>query len=653
VNPALAAISVEQTDNQVHVSGDHFRLTVDGNHGGQIDDLQLFDGSKWNRLLGADDQTCPGIKISDTLFEFRLDRAKNTRIEKLESSPDRVRFETAATPCTVNGRESPWNVRLEYEIYAEGAVFITFHILLPEGSETILTRAEISFTTDNAVVQSPKYREQINRQEDFAKSFKNKGLPSARFAFGVNPKRSFTNEVQAIVEEKAAITGDGLFVGKNGNFTWFLADGSKTIRGPFEYSNRLALGLGSAAVGKPKTNAIAQRAYHWINWIDKKEVLGAAWYPSNEMIDKMAANHATMLILHEHWMSQPGNNGDPHANYRPRDEAGLERTIRHAHEKGLRVGLYCRGIERYAPATGFFEKYLQRNRDGLYVDWNGVYCIAHHENSHETNAPLNDSHFTENGTSLPAREYFLYVKKLREMVGPEGFLIGHQGFGASGILANLAMDAFLPGESKLDHDMLSNVDNATYKGMLGGGVCMPWTIDARSYTSPPGVAKMAVWGFYPHACLAFQRRGNVLYPADPNDAANASLLPYWRILSAVDAEKCEVYNSPAVNRIAANSSDPNISCLIYKQKADNEAQDNDAYLVITANLSDKPASATITLNSNVLEMHGSYVMSYVDAQTGAVGPTAAATGAFATQKLAPWQIVGVKLFRASPAKPKE
>jgi hypothetical protein len=639
---ATAAVSATRQGDRVLIAGDHFRLTIDGRRGGQIDEICLFDGSAWNRLLGADGQTCPAVKIGESSAEFRLDKAADTQIENLEVTPELVRVETTAAPASADGRRSPWTVKLQYEVYAEGAVFITMHFSLPQG-ETILRGAELSLAADRAVTKAAKYRQQI----DVSSIDSPTGLPTARLAFGVNPACGFTNEVQAIVEYKSPMAGKTKFAADKGQFTWTLADRGKTIRGPFEYRNRFSLGLGAAATGKPRTNLIAQRVYHWLNWANYKEVFGAAWYPTDELIDKMAANRATMLIMHEHWMAVQGNNGLPHANYRPRDEAGLIRTVRHAHEKGLRVGVYCRGIERYCLTTDFFQKYLKRDWDGLYLDWHGAHCIARHESQRQPDAKLGDIHFSADGTYLPAREYFLYTKKLRNVVGPRGFLIGHMGIGNSGILANLAVDAYLPGENPVDHGMFSaGVGAATYSGMLGGVACMPWTLDSPAYIRPQGIARMAAWGFYPHAGLAFQRpehANTVFFPADPNAPANAYVLPYWRVLAAVNAERCTVDNSPAVNLVAATSSHPSISCLVYKEAGEQPA--DDAFLVVAANLSDKPASATIRLKPEVLGLNGSYRVSRVDSRTGAFNPVGITSNVVTTSELAPWQIEGLKLTK--------
>lgn len=647
--PADAVMIASREGQQVTIQGDHFRLTIDAGRGGQISDIELYDGSLWNRLLGADDQTFPDLVFDGPQTRFPLDQAADARFEKFEATPEVVRVRTAASPRSAEGAMSPWTVRIEYEVFAEGAIFATTRLILPEGAESAAT-AQISLRPDRAVVEAAKYRQQTFTSEAMSGAFQGRGLPTARIAFGVSPERSFTNEVQVIVEDKKGVAGEASLHAGQGCFTWRLGAEPKDLRGPAEYSNRFALGLGAAAVGKPRTNVIGQRVYHWINWINKEEVHGAAWYPTDTLIDAMVDQGATMLILHEHWMDEEGNNGRPHANYQPRDEQAMTHMIGYAHRRGLRVGVYCRGIERYLLDTGFFPKYLKRDWDGLYVDWSGAYDIAHHENTNPPDSILGDAHQSANGLYAPAREWFLYTKKLRDLVGPNGFLIAHQGFGSTGILANLAVDAYLPGESPLDHQMFQSRDDAVYQGMLGGVACMPWTVDSPDYITPEGIAKMAVWGFYPHIGLAFSRpKAKRLFPADPTEPPNTCVAPYWRVLAAIDASRCAVYNSPAINRVAATSSDPNIPCLIYKQMGD--SPDDAVCLAIVANLGHEPASATITLVPDVLGINGRYRLGRVDSATGAIHPAGEVSDTLRTSQLSPWQIEGLRLTRLEGKEP--
>jgi hypothetical protein len=632
-SPAAADFSARREGHEIVISGDHFRIRADAARGGEITDLRLFDGSQWNRVLGGDGQTCPALKMWSAGQDLRL-AASPAKVEGLDVSPDVVRFQTKAMLCAADGRPSPWRVRLEYEVYKEGAVFVTFQFNLDQG-EALLDTAEVALSVDRKLLGAAKYREE-NRASS--------GFPTARLAFGVNPQRSFTNELQAIVEYKTPLAGKVGFNSAKGRFAWAVANVSASLRAPFQYRNRLALGLGAAAAGKPRSNLVAQRVYHWIHWF--RPDYGKEWYPTDELIDKMAANRASLVVLHHYWMARPGANGDPHADYsRPRESGELARTIRRAHEKGLRVGLYSRGIERYGQSAAFFQKHCKRDWDGLYVDWHGVHCISHHEQTQKPNASLGDVHFSADGSYLPAREYFLYTRKLRDVVGRGGFLIGHQGFGNSGILANLAMDAYLPGESPADHGMFLDLDTTVYPGMLGGGLCMPWTLDApKTYTSPQGIARMAAWGFYPHAGLGFQRTGKTMYPQDPSDPANQYVQPYWRILAAINPDRATLYNSPAVNRVAAQCSNPSFQTLVYKEAG--PSPDQSAFLVIVANLGQRPDRTAITLVGEVLGMSGTYEVDRIDSQTGRASPYGTTRGALETGPLEPWAIAGYKLTPA-------
>jgi hypothetical protein len=369
----------------------------------------------------------------------------------------------------------------------------------------------------------------------------------------------------------------------------------------------------------------------------------AAWYPSNEAIDKMAGYGGTMLILHQHWMLQGGSNGNPHADYTVvRDDASLRRMIDHAHRKGMRVGLYRRGIERYSIEEPLFGNYLERNRDGFYVDWHGPHCVAIHENRYPPNADFHDSHYSDDGSYLAARDYFLFTRQLRQIVGPEGFLIGHQGIGNSGVLANLAFDGYLPGEAGSDHAMFSDMDTAVYKGMMGGGVTMPWPLDSPAFSSPEGVAKMAAWGMYPHVGMGLQRRRDAtLFTLDPDDEVNRFALPYWRILGAIEVARATVYNLPSRNQIAATFSNPDFYGLVYREDRDGD----DAYLLVVSNLANQPGRTTVTLAADVLGMSGEYQVERVDLSANPAVPQAASSGVIETGELPPWDIAGYKLVR--------
>lgn len=616
----------------IDVCGDHFRIQVDTAKGGEITRIELFDGSHWNCVLGTDKQTCPMICFTAANAEYRVANDSRARVERFDASPQFVKFDIVAMPCDAVGCRLPWTVRLGYEIYPEGVVFVNMNWELSATAQD-RSLASISLVADKEICHAAKYR-----QETMGVPGDTAGFESARMAFGTDPRLSYTNEIQAIVEQKKPLAGAAEFCNGTGRFTWRLTDGKAIIGGPIRYHNRFCLALGSGAVGWRRTNLIGQRVYHWINLLDQPG--RSAWYPTNGQIDKMAANRASILVLHQNWMFQGGWNNNPHADYRAaRNEEALRRTIAHAHSKGMRVGLYCRGTERYCAETGFFAKYCQRDWDGLYVDWNSPHCVANHEHECRANEATRDRHLSADGSCLPARDYFLFLRRLREIVGPRGFLIGHQGIGAAGVLPNLVCDAFLPGEASSDRGMFAERDQAVFRGMLGAGVCHPWPLESPTFTSQEGIAKMAAWGFYPHVGLGMQRLDDkLIFPLDPDAKTNAFALPYWRILAAFDMRNARVFNLPNQKPIAATCSVKNFCSLIYTNM-------NQEFLVIVANLGPRTEKATVSLLPDVLGMSGSYAIQRVDSQNGSITPYTTGTTRFETTAIPPWGIEGYRFIK--------
>ena len=198
--PAGAEMKVSRHDAQISASGDHFRLTVDGARGGEITNLELFDGLAWNRLLGGDGQTCPQVRIQGDGGEYELSRDRAARVLEYDARPERLRFRVAAVPQGKDGRKAPWEVVLGYEVYPEGAVFVDLQYQCSQ-DDFSLTGAGIGFAVDRGLTKAAKYREELFTGRTVA-------LPSARIAFGLDAQKSFTNEIQVILEAKKAMAGE-------------------------------------------------------------------------------------------------------------------------------------------------------------------------------------------------------------------------------------------------------------------------------------------------------------------------------------------------------------------------------------------------------------------------------------------------------------
>lgn len=624
--PGNAGLIVEKEEASVSVRTEHFRLTLDQRHGGTLSSFQLFDGNLWNELVESPNQGIPDLVFQDGEKEFRLSLDTEAIVSEPEMTGRDVHFTVNATPRSQNGIPLPWQVLLEYTVCPEGAVFVDFVLTLPAGMSGP-GDVSIQFDISNAIRQFPSFRDDNLAKQGTA-------FPSGRVAFGVNPERSFTNEVEVFVERKYPLAGQTEFQHVNhGCFVWHLGKGAGTVEGPIKYTNSFAIGVGAAVNSAYKSNVIGQRVFHWVNWLNLER-----WYPTNEQIDKMADANATMLILHMEWMRQRGSNGKPHADYTTaRDREEMKRAIAYAHEKGLRVGLYMRGIEPYALASNFFEQYCTRDMDGLYVDWNGPTATSWHETRNTPEKELGDWHYTEDGSLAPAKAYFLFTRRLREIVGPHGFLIGHQGSFNSGILANLCFDAYLPGETGSDRRMFSDIAEAGYKGMTGGSVCMPWTLDLPAYRNAEGAAKMAAWGFYPHLVMGLpSEHGEKLVFSLEADAPEYSFIrPYWRLLSRIEMAKAVVYNLPGVNRPVLSASNHAIQGVIY--------QVENTFLVIVSNLGTAPASATLELDTSVLGMAGEYNLCRIAADTGETKSAGLLHKSISTSTLLPWGLEGFLL----------
>jgi hypothetical protein len=626
--PALCrGLSVERGETGIRIQGDHFAISIDPRKGGEVTDLRLYDGTQWNTVSSPHQTTLPCVTLVEGDREFTLARDGKAEVIRVVQTPEKTTVALRAVPRAADGTASPWRIDLVYEVHPQGAVFIdlSYHLV---GGTFALSRSTLALNTSDTVRKAPHYQDQ-NACKQIP------GFRSARLAFGMNPACSFTNEIEVVVEHRTSMAGATDFKQKDGRFTWTLGAGGSQLKAPYAYQNRVALGLGAARIGKPKTNAIGQRAFHWVNWLDTD-----TWYPTNRQIDRMAELNATMLILHHEWMKQRGSNGYPHADYAVvRNHEEMTRTIAHAHEKGLRVGLYMRGVEMYGLKTDFFQEYCRRDWDGIYTDWHGHAAISWHEGRYKPEQTLHDAHLSPNGTYVPAREYFLFTLKQRETVGSGGFLIGHQGSFNCGILSNLAYDAYLPGETGSDHAMFADRDKAIYKGMVAGVPCMPWTLDSPTFRSPEGAAKMAAWGFYPHIVLGLRPpRSKELFPLDPDDAKYTALYPYWRVLAAAKAENLLVENSPARNAVLVTSSDTKIQGLVYRAQ-------KDAYLVIVANLSPASSKARLRLNAEALGLMGQYKVAVIDSATGKGRNAGETHGELTTSDLPAWGIEGFLLTK--------
>jgi len=633
-----AELVATRSEKQIKVTGDHFKITIDLAKGGEISEITLFDGSLWNQVLGADGQTCPSIELGNADEQYKLSRSPETTVKKYSATPDLIHFQTSSVPLTKDGKSGPWTITLEYEIYPSGAIFVD--MLYSIGPiETELKTASVSMQIDKKILASPKYHSK-NMSYTRLPCF-----PTARFAFGVNPERTYTNEIEAALEYRCPV-GDTTLVRPaslepkrspdGARLTWPLSrgEGITTIKGPYTYHNRFSLGLGAGTTARKKSNIIGHRIYGWMNWFHRAPQ--DRWYPTHAQIDQMAEKGATVLFLGQDWMRQYSSCGYPHADYtQARDHDNMLDIINYAHQRGLRVLIYMRATEPYGLDSNFFQTYCRRDWDGIYIDWHGMQVVMH-EFFYKPDPKFEKAHHSDDATYNPARDYFLFSQKLREIVGPKGLLLGHSWGCDSGILASLTFDGYVSGEYPAQWNMFSNLDTLGRDGMLAGVVATPWPV-SKQLRTPEAIAKMAAWGCYPVALVSF-KSGDLVFPLNLDDPINAYPLQYWRILKTIDPDKTDVYNWPSENLIAATCSNRDFYCLVYKEN-------QDSYLLIVANLGSAEAQSEIKLVPEVLSLQGEYRLSRINPADGTIQTLGTTTGSLQSSLLAPWQFEGFKLQR--------
>ncbi len=195
---ADGGLALEQKGSEFVVTGGHFALTIDAARGGEVTTLSLHDGAAWNAVLG--DATFPAFTLSDAAAAYALARDGKAVSAILEQGPDKVRLSFTGYPRTPKGEASAWQVCLTYEIYREGAVFVDVQCHLREGAFA-LHGAEVSFQAAESILKAPKF-------SDENVGLGSSGFRSGRIAFGMNPAKSFTNELEMVCEYKQAIVGD-------------------------------------------------------------------------------------------------------------------------------------------------------------------------------------------------------------------------------------------------------------------------------------------------------------------------------------------------------------------------------------------------------------------------------------------------------------
>lgn len=578
-------MNITSTGSTIAVEMGHAKLVWDAARGGQITAFEVHD-RKSARPLTDSRNPMPGLELD-------LGDGGVTRLADHMAEMSVTRQETDALTIETVCRTGVFTVYQTYEVFADGAVFCEFQMEIDSGKSVTLRNASLNAecTLGNprnvrwgAFSRQPWLKKDATSVHLFAghQGFKEseESLDAAELAplvsldLGWDETRCFSNRIEWLMEDWTAIEGDetqrtrtlAQREGDRWTLRHVLFQGDPiTMREGAGYRNKWGLLIGASrnAAGAGidpvrRHNALGARICHCIypyvrvknDWpwssmpIRQTRFQPPMVYqgpPELERVDEAAALGADLMIIHQFWMSNPGSNNEPVADYRPEDAAWLKAFIKRCHDRDLRVLLYARATEMYNAFEPFFEEFLTPGRDGLYLDWSTplahgwVKCSTHH---------------------FSAYNFYQFHRALRKRVGEQGILIGHTG-DHNQLSANL-YDASLAGEFSVLHEVLLGdplacscfgVHAGCGGNLLGGG-----TSDRGLFISDKATAFCAALGMSSHVIMS---------PNQSFDKDSAYIQPLWNLQRALPGRPVRIDNPCEAPIPGIRTSSPDIYALIY------------------------------------------------------------------------------------------
>ena len=242
-------------------------------------------------------------------------------------------------------------------------------------------------------------------------------------------------------------------------------------------------------------------------------------YPDEAELEEIISSGCTLFIIHSNWRRDAVNDGIPY------DPDRFHAIVRRLHECGIRVAVYCRGNEKEIVESGaeFFDRYLVKDFDGLYIDYGGPLC--------RDEAP---GEFACCGSIL-FYAYHATFRRLRKRVGEKGFLLVHTGADFSNLIMGF-VDGYVSGEAERGK-LIQSREEHEFHTRAGAAVGTLWSAAFPEYTTLPMIPMIASAGQSPHSALGVQFKSSSLsHPPVPgiNDTV---FRPLWRIWSCFAGEE--------------------------------------------------------------------------------------------------------------------
>jgi hypothetical protein len=518
-----------------------------------------------------------------------------------------------------------FTVEQRYDVFREGVVFCELLLTLNSGKKIQIRNAELGFTLDvldadhlrgNYISRDPYPKQDVTcvhvlaRPQVCMPRNEKIDIPHLLMIYGLDvgwdDSRYFSNRVEMIIEDSTSI-GHGMLgrtstvagpAGRRWELRWKLCERlHETLRAPFFYRNRWALvcsaartTAGAQADRARTNNVMAARLCHvmypyvrpgqewpWCSVPMRQtfyqDVQLATGNPSVERIEEAAALGVNTLILHQFWMNNGGSNGEPAADYKAFDPVWLKAFTDRAHARGMRVMFYTRGIERYMMYSDFFEHYLRRNADGIYMDWALPFGLGYCKTS--------ALHFS-------AYDYFMFTRAVRRRVGDHGMMVAHSAVQTA--IASAAFDAFVVGEFSVMHaGLLAEPEiSASYAMLSGCGVNLISgnSADRAIFSSQVSSAYCAGLGYSAHPFME---------PNKPFAQVSAYLHPVWNLWRSLGADPVQTFNPAVGHAHTMRWSKETLHPILYRAANGNS-------LVMVTNLGDRKVSGTVELDFAALEL---------------------------------------------------
>ena len=291
--------------------------------------------------------------------------------------------------------------------------------------------------------------------------------------------------------------------GKSPALEWeFQKTGGKMIDRPWQWRNQ----WGWIITPPPSVRRLPpQRMFHFID--------NTLRYPSNRQIEKMAANGADVLIIHEIWRNDMQNGGTP------RNTSEFRRVADCVHAHGMRLALYVRGNEKSISQerANWFGSLLTRDWDGLYMDYGSP------------KAEIDPPGEFNPGGSYSYYRHLMKLYDLRKRVGRGGIIYSHMGsiFSALGLAGGL-VDMYVSGEAEGGRMTRSRLEHEYFSGSLACAGSM-WTAAFPEYGTAKMTPFLAAAGQSPHVTIGTQFISSSLSHSSEPGLACKHLRPLWKL----------------------------------------------------------------------------------------------------------------------------